>query len=101
MARCDERLSVMFAAGAVEEVRALMDREDVSPTAPVRLAIGVREIADWLTGNCTRDEAIARARLATRRYAKRQYTWFRNQPPATWPRDDGEDRDRAIALLSG
>ena len=101
MARCDARLSAMFDAGAAEEVRALIGRADVSPTAPIRLAIGVREIADWLEGICTRDEALARAQLATRRYAKRQYTWFRNQPPVVWPRADGTKPAEALAMLSG
>jgi tRNA dimethylallyltransferase len=49
-------------------------------------AIGVREIAGWLNGDVTREEAIATGRQATRRYAKRQYTWFAHQPPASWPR---------------
>ncbi|WP_082730571.1 MULTISPECIES: tRNA (adenosine(37)-N6)-dimethylallyltransferase MiaA [Sphingomonas] len=99
MARCDARLAAMFDGGGVEEVRALLARRDVPATAPVRLAIGVREIAGWLSGDWSRDEALARARLATRQYAKRQYTWFRNQPPPDWPRDDGTDPDRALARL--
>ncbi|MBA3881086.1 MAG: tRNA (adenosine(37)-N6)-dimethylallyltransferase MiaA, partial [Sphingobium sp.] len=74
MEKCDARLVAMFADGAVEEVRALMAREDVALTAPVRRAIGVPEIAGWLMGRWGRAEALARAQLATRRYAKRQYT---------------------------
>ena len=42
-------------------------------------AIGVREIADWLAGETTQEEAIARAVTATRQYAKRQRTWMRNR----------------------
>jgi tRNA dimethylallyltransferase len=49
-------------------------------------AIGVREIASWLKGDVTSEEAIAAGQQATRRYAKRQYTWFTHQPPAEWPR---------------
>jgi tRNA dimethylallyltransferase len=49
-------------------------------------AIGVREIASWLKGDVTQEEAIAAGQQATRRYAKRQYTWFAHQPPAEWPR---------------
>ncbi len=99
MARCDARLEAMFAGGAEDEVRALLDRSDVGETAPVRRAIGVRELAGWITGQWSRDEALARAQLATRQYAKRQYTWFRNQPPPEWPRDDGRSADSALALL--
>ncbi len=84
--RCDRRLTTMFDGGAVEEVAALLARGDISADAPVRRAIGVGEIAAWQTGASTRDEALAAARFATRQYAKRQYTWFRNQPPADWLR---------------
>ena len=84
--RCDARLEAMFAGGAAQEVAALIARRDVAPTAPVRQAIGVREIADWLAGRATREEAVARAKIATRQYAKRQFTWFRNQPPPDWRR---------------
>ena len=84
MARCDARLADMFDGGAVAEVAALLARDDVPRDAPVRRAIGVPEIAAMLAGTLTRDAALAAARLATRRYAKRQYTWFRNQLPAEW-----------------
>lgn len=86
-ARCDARLAAMFDDGGIEEVRALLARADVPADAPIRRAIGVPEIAAMLTGELNRDEALDRARLSTRQYAKRQYTWFRNQPPADWPRE--------------
>ncbi len=85
-ARCDARLEAMFAGGAIEEVEALLAREDIPADAPIRRAIGVPEIAKMLAGDMSRAEAIDAARLATRRYAKRQYTWFRHQPPTEWPR---------------
>lgn len=91
--RCDARLAAMFAGGAEAEVRALLARANVPPSAPVRQAIGVREIAGWIAGDWLRDEALARAQTATRQYAKRQYTWFRNQPPADWPRIDPAEAD--------
>jgi tRNA dimethylallyltransferase len=89
--RIDARLSAMFDGGAVEEVAALLARSDVDPGAPVRRAIGVEDIAAMLAGDLSRDEAKARIALATRRYAKRQYTWFRHQPPADWPRINNSD----------
>ncbi|KQM41070.1 tRNA dimethylallyltransferase [Sphingomonas sp. Leaf10] len=84
--RCDRRLSAMFDGGAVEEVAALLARDDIAPQASVRRAIGVIEIERWQNGEWTRDEALREARFATRQYAKRQYTWFRNQPPEDWLR---------------
>ena len=66
-------------------------------------AIGVREISTYLLGNFTLDEAVAAGQQATRRYAKRQYTWFAHQPPPDWPRfKEALDMDRAgeaLALL--
>jgi tRNA dimethylallyltransferase len=87
-ARTDARFEAMLEIGAVEEVEALRQRTDVAESAPVRRAIGVREIGDWLDGAIGRDEAVARAQAATRQYAKRQYTWFRRQPPKAWERTD-------------
>ena len=86
MRRCDRRLDAMFDDGGIAEAAALLARDDVPAAAPALCAIGVPEIAALLRGTATRDEALAAAQLATRRYAKRQYTWFRNQPPAGWLR---------------
>ncbi|MCV0381875.1 MAG: tRNA (adenosine(37)-N6)-dimethylallyltransferase MiaA [Erythrobacter sp.] len=86
--RCDRRFAAMLDQGAVEEVEALLAR-DLDPALPVMRAIGVREIAGWLRGEVSREEAVAVGQLATRQYAKRQYTWFRNQPPPSWPRNIG------------
>ena len=83
--RCDERFARMVESGAVEEVETLLTL-DLPPLTPVMRAIGVPEIAGFLRGEWTREDALARGRLATRQYAKRQYTWFRRQPPVEWPR---------------
>lgn len=89
--RCDRRLAAMFDEGAIDEVRALLARDDIPASAPVMRAIGVREIAAMTDGIQSRDEAMEAARIATRQYAKRQYTWFRNQPPADWDRKTETD----------
>ena len=83
--RCDLRLHQMIEGGAREEVEILLSR-DLPADRPVMRAIGVPEIAAWLAGELTREGAIERAQAATRQYAKRQYTWFRNQSPPEWPR---------------
>jgi len=84
-ARCDQRFTDMIEQGAIDEVKALLQR-DLDPGLPVMRAIGVREIAAYLGGEIDREQAIALGRQATRNYAKRQYTWFANQPPPEWPR---------------
>jgi tRNA dimethylallyltransferase len=83
--RCDLRFEAMLDAGAVAEVEALLAR-GLDPDLPVMRAIGVPEIAAWLAGEIEADVVIASGSQATRNYAKRQFTWFRRQPPADWPR---------------
>lgn len=83
--RCDQRFERMIESGAVEEVETLLSRH-LDPALPVMRAIGVPEIAGWLRGQWSREEAIAQGQQATRNYAKRQYTWFRRQPPDEWQR---------------
>jgi tRNA dimethylallyltransferase len=82
---CDERFERMMSDEGIEEVRALLERR-LNPMLPAMRAIGVREIAGFLSGALTREEALAAGRTATRQYAKRQYTWFSRQPPPDWPR---------------
>ncbi len=96
-ARVDDRARAMFDGGALEEVAALVAR-DLSPDLPVMRAIGVSPIAALLAGAATRDEALARTRLDTRRYAKRQRTWFAHQSPAHWTRAETADAALAAAL---
>lgn len=101
-ARCDERFATMLERGGIEEVEALLARK-LNPSLPVMRAIGVREIAAYVKGETTRDQAVAAGRQATRRYAKRQYTWFAHQQPPEWPRfREPLERDlipRALELL--
>ncbi|WP_343347780.1 tRNA (adenosine(37)-N6)-dimethylallyltransferase MiaA [Sphingomicrobium sp. XHP0239] len=102
--RCDRRFETMIEQGVLEEVRELLGR-GLDPALPVMRAIGVPEIASYLAGDRSREDMIAAGQLATRQYMKRQYTWFRNQPPAHWPRfaeplDDEAAIERALALLS-
>ena len=83
--RIDRRFRVMMETGAIEEVRALLARR-LSPQLPVMKAIGVPEIASLLAGEMTMAEVIERGAAATRQYAKRQMTWFRNQMDESWER---------------
>lgn len=89
-ARCDQRFSRMIERGAVDEVRALLAR-GLDPALPVMRAIGVPEIAAYLAGKLTLEQAEASATQATRNYAKRQFTWFRRQPPEDWLRIEYHD----------
>lgn len=82
-ARIDARVDAMMEAGLVKEVESLLAcgfREGV--TAPQ--AIGYKEIVEALDGRISLDEAVERIKLATRRYAKRQRTWFRKDARIAW-----------------
>lgn len=82
-ARIDTRFGEMLDEG-LGEAAALLARPDLPADAPIRRAIGVPEAAALLDDRMTRAEAEAAGALATRRYAKRQYTWFRHQPGPGW-----------------
>src|SRR5690606_22626467 len=75
VARIDRRFDGMVEAGALEEVRALRALK-LDPRLPATKAIGVRELGAALDGDMPMAEAIERAKIATRQYAKRQSTWF-------------------------
>jgi len=90
--RCDLRFSAMLRNGAVPEVETLLARK-LDPSLPVMRAIGVPEIAGYLAGEWSLEDSKSRAAQATRNYAKRQFTWFRHQPPAEWPRIEYQDFD--------
>lgn len=101
--RCDQRFAAMVYDGAVEEVDQLLQRH-LDPDLPVMRAIGVPELSAFIRGDVTQAQAIGAGQLATRRYAKRQYTWFANQPPPDWPRLDhpldSAAIDSALAMLA-
>jgi tRNA dimethylallyltransferase len=77
-AACDRRFLLMIERGAAEEVKSFLKR-GLNPALPAMKTIGVREIASHLNGKLTLADTIAKAQQATRNYAKRQMTWFRNQ----------------------
>lgn len=76
--RIARRFETMMDRGAIEEVEALRALQ-LDPSLPAMKAIGVPEISDWLDGRISRAEAVERATIATRQYAKRQRTWFRGR----------------------
>lgn len=82
-ARIDRRVEEMFRAGLVQEVETLL-RTGVPPTATSMQAIGYKELVRCLHGECTEAEAKAEIMRNSRRYAKRQRTWFRRNTAVRW-----------------
>jgi tRNA dimethylallyltransferase len=92
--RIDARFDAMLAAGALEEVRALAGR-NLDPLLPAMKAHGVPWFMRHLRGEIGIDAATVQAKADTRRYAKRQFTWFRNQLP-DWPWLAPDEAERAL-----
>ena len=82
-ARINARVDLMMQAGLVDEVRGLLDC-GLRQAITAKQAIGYKEIIDYLDGGCTLDEALAAIKQATRRYAKRQLSWFKRDERITW-----------------
>jgi len=97
--RCDRRFGLMLEQGAIAEVETLLAR-GLDPALPVMRAIGVAEINALLRGEITQAALLERGAQATRNYAKRQYTWFRNQPPDDWARIESKNVDPVVHFAS-
>lgn len=93
-AAISSRCAGMVAAGLLAEVRGLWERGYGAELAPLR-TLGYRHMGAHLRGECTLSEALAQMTADTRRYAKRQLTWFRHDPEVSWFH---ADRDEAAAL---
>ncbi|MEP1473116.1 MAG: tRNA (adenosine(37)-N6)-dimethylallyltransferase MiaA [Halieaceae bacterium] len=93
------RFEQMMAAGLLEEVRGLFEREELHPDLPSMRSVGYRQLWQHLAGECSLDEAVERAEAATRQLAKRQLTWLRKWPELEWIYTD-EDGNIAETTLS-
>ncbi len=100
-ARIERRVDHMFEAGLVDEVERLLG-EGLADGRTASRAIGYREVAAYLSGDLSFDDARERTLVATRRFARRQESWFRRDPRIAWVRyDDPERADRALAAVRG
>jgi tRNA dimethylallyltransferase len=99
--RIEARVDAMFDAGLVEEVRRLLD-DGLAGGRTAPRAIGYREVAAHLLGETSEDEAREATKAATRRFARRQDSWFRKDPRVVWVRwDDPQRLDVALAAVRG
>lgn len=95
--RITARVDAMWAAGLVDEVRAL-EKQGLRDGRTSSRALGYAQVLRFLAGECTEDEARAETVRATRRFARRQDSWFRKDPRITWiPYDAPDLIDRALA----
>jgi tRNA dimethylallyltransferase len=100
-ARLDERVRWMFTNGIVEEVRRLL-AEGATASEKAFESLGYKQTLAYVRGQATLEEAIASTQVETRRYAKRQWTWFRRDPEVRWLKGFGGDaavRQQAFEAL--
>ena len=81
--RIDQRVDMMISEGLIDEVRAILKR-GYSPDLKSMKAIGYSHLIDYLMGNCSLDKAVSALKRDTRRYSKRQMTWFRADSEINW-----------------
>lgn len=80
--RINKRVNIMIKQGLIEEVEQLLQKYKEFPTA--MQGLGYKEVVNYLQGNYTKEEMIEKIKMETRRYAKRQLTWFRRNKEITW-----------------
>ena len=80
--RINKRVDIMIENGLVQEVKELLKKYKEFPTA--MQGLGYKEVVEYLNGNCSKEEMIEKIKLETRRYAKRQLTWFRKYDNIKW-----------------
>ena len=94
--RIDLRVDIMLKQGLVEEIRNLL-ASGIPEKCTAMQAIGYKEFVDALDGRCTIEEAAAQVRQSSRRYAKRQLTWFRRNKAMNWlVRHPGEGAEEIL-----
>jgi tRNA dimethylallyltransferase len=98
-ARIEARVDAMWEAGLVDEVRALEQR-GLRDGRTASRALGYAQVLDALAGRGSLDEARTATVAATRRFARRQLSWFRRDPRVQWLPHDGPDLlDAVVALV--
>ncbi|MDY4698578.1 tRNA (adenosine(37)-N6)-dimethylallyltransferase MiaA [Eubacterium coprostanoligenes] len=90
--RINKRVDLMLEAGLENEARQMLDKQGLT----ARQAIGHKELQPYIDGNITLDEAVEGLKRETRRYAKRQLTWFRRNENINWLYADEMSRDELV-----
>ena len=94
--RIDLRVDIMIKQGLIEEVEKIYKKYSKFPTA--MQGLGYKEVVEYLNNNLTKEEMIEKIKQETRRYAKRQMTWFRKNKQTIWL--NAEDKQNNINIIS-
>lgn len=96
--RINQRVDQMIEQGLVEEVKGILQRHRTFPTA--MQGLGYKEVVDYLEGNATKEEMIETIKMETRRYSKRQMTWFRKNKQTMWLEGQNSIENNVDIILS-
>ena len=97
--RINKRVDIMVEQGLIEEVKEILNKYDKFPTA--MQGLGYKEVVDYLNGIYTKEEMIEKIKLETRRYAKRQLTWFRKNKETIWLDGTNDIQNNINIILEG
>ena len=97
--RINKRVDIMVEQGLIEEVKEILNKYDKFPTA--MQGLGYKEVVDYLNGIYTKEEMIEKIKLETRRYAKRQLTWFRKNKQTIWLDGTNDIQNNINIILEG
>lgn len=96
--RINRRVDLMMKQGLVEEVEGILKKYEEFPTA--MQGLGYKEVKDFLEEKITKEEMIEKIKMETRRYAKRQMTWFRKNKQTIWLEGQASTEDKMSLILS-
>ena len=97
--RINRRVDIMLKTGLVNEVKSILQKYDEFPTA--MQGLGYKEVVEYLNGDISEKEMIEKLKMETRRYAKRQLTWFRANKEITWLDGLGDTQNNIEVILEG
>lgn len=97
--RINKRVDIMVEQGLIEEVKTILQKYKTFPTA--MQGLGYKEVVDYIEGKYTKEEMIDKIKMETRRYAKRQLTWFRKNKQTTWLEGTNELQNNINIILEG
>ena len=97
--RINKRVDIMIEQGLVEEVKNILKKYKTFPTA--MQGLGYKEVVDYLDGKYTKEEMIEKIKMETRRYAKRQLTWFRKNKQTIWLDGTDDIQNNINIILEG
>ena len=98
--RINRRVDIMIEKGLIDEVSSLYEKYGESLLTSMQ-AIGYKEVVEFLKGNCTKEEMIEKIKMETRRYAKRQLTWFRKIENIQWLDGLNDKKNNINIILEG